>query len=122
MLYVAPPDGANYQVESDFLRDITLTATYAIQAIAGYNALASQQGLPPVEALRSILFSSNIYNPVLPNRPKVGFDAIARAIFAGYASELRAHDSGLKELQLPYSNDPKDPIFAAVEADMSKNS
>jgi hypothetical protein len=122
MLYVAPPDGNNYPVESDFLRDITLTASYAIEAIAGYNAVAAQQGLAPVEALRSILFSSNIYNPVMPKRPKVGFDTIARAIFAGYTSGLTAQKSGLKELQLPYSSDPKDPIFAAVEADMSKNS
>jgi hypothetical protein len=130
MLYAAPPDGRNYPVEADFLRDITATAKCAIQTVAEYNALAKQQGVPPVEALRSCLYSSAIYNPnpktdkSLPQgwRPKTDLGVIARAIYAGFAAELVAQNgAGLSELHLPYRDDPHDPLFAAVYADLNNS-
>jgi hypothetical protein len=81
MLYLAPPDGSNYPKEADFLADI--------KTIAGYNALAAQDGLPAIEVPRSCLFNSNIYNPakILPAK-------IAAAIFTGYFQELQAQVLG----------------------------
>jgi len=116
MLYLAPPDGSNYPKEADFLAAIKAAATYVVGTIAGYNALAAKQGLPVIEVLRSCLFSSNIYNParILPAK-------IAAAIFAGYFQELQAQDSGISELQLPYSSDKNDPLFAAIQANMTTN-
>jgi hypothetical protein len=60
MLYLAPPDGTNYPKEADFLAAIKAAATHVIKSMAGYNALAAQDGLPAIEVLRSWLFSSNI--------------------------------------------------------------
>ena len=115
MLYLAPPDGSNYPKEADFLAAIKAAATYVVRTIAGYNAVAAQDGLPAIEVLRSCLFSSGIYNPakILP--------AKIAAIFAGYFQELQAQDSGIVELQLPYSSDKSDPLFAAIQESMTAN-
>ncbi len=81
------------------------------KAVAGYNALAPKESLPAIEAVRLCLYSSVIYNP-----NDVSLDKIALAIFDGVSKELGAGGSGLKELQMPVSDDTSDPLFTAVKA------
>jgi hypothetical protein len=114
MLYVAPPKGSHYASDADFLAAITATAANIIKTIAGYNAIAAQQGLPIIEALRNTLYSSVLYNP-----SNLDHGEIARAIFAGFQSELQANaNSGLVELQFPVGGSV-DPLFAAVQTDLN---
>lgn len=120
MVYVAPPDGQYFQTHASFLAAIQTTAENMIRAVAGYNAIAAANGLPLVEALRNTLFSSSIYNRV-PHLPQVPLAVIARAIFAGIASELAKHpDCGLVELQFPVGDGSKlqGDVFAALKSDL----
>lgn len=113
MLYVAPPLDTNYATTHDFLQAIEATAANIIAAIAGYNALAAQQNLPVIQALRNTLLSSNNYNKTL----KAPLDDIAGAILAGFAAELRRQGNcGLQELQFPVGTGPKQsPLFASLQ-------
>ena len=116
MLYIAPPYGAgsNYSTNAAFLKAIEATAVNIIKTIAGYNAIAAQQNLPLIQALRNTLYSSGFYC-----KPGVGPDEIARAIFAGFQAELsRCTDCGLVELQFPVGDSSK-PLFGVVQADLS---
>lgn len=110
MLYAAPPNGMNHPDETEFLAAVGKTGQNVATAVTRYNAMAPGEDLPVIEALRLCLYSSGIYN-----RHGVSADRIALAIFDGVASSLSA-DSGLKELQMPVSDDPGDPLFAAVQA------
>ena len=113
MLYIAPPYGANYTQKSDFLAAIQATAVNMVKTIAGYNAIAAQNGQPLIEAVRNTLYSSNNYKMA-----GVSNDEIARAIFSGFTSELNATPtSGLIELQFPV-NPGGTPLFDAVQADL----
>ena len=118
MVYAAPPNGDNYANEADFLAAIQAMAVNIIQAVAGYNAIAQQQKLPVIQALRNTLFSSGIYNRSQPNT--VDPDKIARAIFAGFQSELQAQDAGLVELQFPVGRGAQDLLFGPVQDDLTQ--
>jgi hypothetical protein len=111
MLYVAPPHGNYHPVEADFLGAITRTGQNIAKAATRYNAMAPRENVPVVEALRLCLYSSVIYNP-----KHVSLDKIALAIFDGLSTEFSARASGLKEVQMPTSDDTSDPLFAAVKA------
>jgi hypothetical protein len=111
MLYAAPPHGHNHPKEADFLDAVGQTGRNIATTVARYNAIAPQQNVPGIEALRLCLYSSGIYNQY-----KVSLDKIALAIFDGVSAGLAAESSGLKELQMPYSDDPDDPLFSAVKA------
>jgi hypothetical protein len=110
MLYAAPPNGMNHPDETEFLAAIGKTGQNIATAVARYNAIAPRETQPVIDALRLCLYSSGIYN-----RHGVSADRIALAIYDGVASGLTT-DSGLKELQMPVSDDPGDPLFAAVKA------
>jgi hypothetical protein len=118
MVYAAPPYGDNYASETDFLAAIQAMAVNIIKTIAGYNALAQKQNLPLIQALRNTLFSSGIYNRAKPN--DVDPDKIARAIFAGYRSELQAQDAGLVELQFPVGRGAQGLLFGPVQDDLTQ--
>ncbi len=112
MLYVAPPCDSNYATPTAFLSAIEATASHIIRAIAGYNALAAQQQLPVIEALRNTLYSSNIYNQNL----KVPAADIAGAILAGFAAELRLQPHcGLQELQFPVGSGTQGELFGSLQ-------
>ncbi len=112
MLYVAPPCDSNYANSTAFLSAIEATASQIIRTIAGYNALAAQQQLPVIEALRNTLYSSNIYNQNL----KVPAADIAGAILAGFAAELRLQPNcGLKELQFPVGSGTQAELFGSLQ-------
>lgn len=119
MLYIAPPFGDHYASDAAFLAAIEATAVNMIATIAGYNALAPTQNLPPLEALRNTLFSSSIYNRCnrSVNPPVcVPASAIASAILAGFTAGLQAHpQSGLRELQFPAGVAPQDELFASLQ-------
>jgi hypothetical protein len=112
MVYAAPPYGDNYSDETAFLAAVQATAVTIMKAIAGYNAIAPANNQPPIQAVRNTLYSSSIYNMSPPN--EVSHDKIARAIFAGFQSELQVEDGGLMELQFPVS----DPLFWAIQDDL----
>lgn len=118
MVYAAPPNGDNYANEADFLAAIQAIAVNIIKALAGYNAIAQQQKLPVIQALRNTLFSSGIYNRSQPNT--VDPDKIARAILAGFQSELQAQDAGLVELQFPVGRGAQDLLFGPVQDDLTQ--
>ena len=112
MLYVAPPYDGNHTTTVDFLQAIEATAANIIETVAGYNALAAQQKLPVIEALRNTLFSSNEYN----KRWSVQAKDIAGAILAGFTAGLGKHPNcGLVELQFPVGTG-QDPLFASLQA------
>jgi hypothetical protein len=113
MLYVAPPNGHNHPGAADFLDAIGRTAKNIATTVARYNALASQQKLESIEALRLCLYSPAIYNP-----HNVSRDKIALAIFDGLCAGLAADDGGLREVQMPYAPEKDDgdgPLFRAVK-------
>lgn len=113
MLYVAPPKDTNYADADAFLKAIGETAEHIVATVAAYNTnVAAQHQLPAIEALRMCLYSSGIYNRKL----NVSRHRIARAIYAGLCTALQQGDSGLQEIQLPV---PADPVFAAVQADLT---
>jgi hypothetical protein len=117
MIYAAPPYGDNYASDADFLAAIQATAVNIIRAIAGYNAIAKKQNLPLIQALRNTLFSSALYNR---SKANVDPDKIARAIFAGFQSELQAQDAGLLELQFPVGRGAQGRLFGPVEDDLTQ--
>jgi len=140
MVYVAPPDGANYLTnkqdvavaKANFLIAIEATAAGIVKTVSAYNALATRQKLPVIQALRNCLFSSGIYDPkVLINpgdsKPKSLVDPseIALTIFKGFTAALQKDpDTGLEELQFPVGNGKiyQDDLFLAVQQDLAQAS
>jgi hypothetical protein len=55
----------------------------------------------------------------LPEEKTIRPAKIAAAIFGGYFQELQAQDSAIRELQLPYSSDKSDRLFAAIQEGMT---
>ena len=118
MVYAAPPYGDNYTSEADFLAAIEAMAVNIIRTVGSYNTLAKRQNLPVIQALRNTLFSSGIYNRSTSNT--VDPDKIARAIFAGFQSELLAQDAGLVELQFPVGRGAQGALFGPVQDDLAQ--
>ena len=116
MVYAAPPYGDNYASEADFLTAIQAMAVNIIKTIAGYNVIAPQQKLPVIQALRNTMFSSGLYN----RAKKVDPDKIARAMFAGFQSQLQIDDAGLSELQFPVGRGAQGLLFGPVQDDLTQ--
>jgi hypothetical protein len=117
MLYAAPPYDGNYTSKAAFLVAIEEMAQQIIRTVSQYNALAQQQQLPEIEALRNTLYSSGFYNSHL----KASQEEIARAIFKGFTSQLNLDtNTGLVELQFPVGDvaNHQDALFAAVQQDL----
>lgn len=121
MLYAAPPFDKNYLTKAAFLVAIEELAGNIVKTVSAYNALAAQQNLPPIEAIRNTLYSSGYYNNVI----NASHDEIARAIFLGYVGQLSLDpNSGILELQFPVGDAAKNqdhPLFAAVQQDLAQN-
>lgn len=114
MLYVAPPYDGNYADQTAFLQAIETTAHNIVRTVAGYNAVAAAQKLPPIEALRLTLFSSNIYN----QKYSVPAADIAHAIWRGLLAGIHAFPaSGLLELQLPAGSGSQEVLFGVLQGD-----
>lgn len=111
MLYACPPYGGNYADDTSFLKAVSQMGANCASSIGDYNAVARGQGQPLISVMRLCLFSSGIYNTNDVDKGK-----IALAIYDGMANVLVKDDCGLTRVEMPYSANPKDPMFAAVKA------
>ncbi|MEP3889507.1 MAG: hypothetical protein ABJN69_03510 [Hellea sp.] len=110
MLYACPPHGDNYADDAAFLAAISQTGANTVTSIGAYNKIAVANHQPLISAIRLCLFSSVIFNP-----NKVDKGKIALAIFDGMSQTLVKDDCGLTRVEMPYSTNPADPMFAAVK-------
>jgi len=111
MLYACPPYGGNYADDTAFLNAVGQMGANCASSIGEYNKAATGQGQPLISVMRLCLFSSGIYNTNDVDKGK-----IALSIFNGMTKVLVKDDCGLTRVEMPYSADPKDPMFAAVKA------
>lgn len=111
MLYACPPYGGNYADDTAFLAAVAQMGANCATSIGGYNKAAAGQGQPLISVMRLCLFSSGIYNTNNVDKGK-----IALSIFDGMKNILVKDDCGLTRVEMPYSSDPNDPMFAAVKA------
>lgn len=111
MLYACPPHGDNYADDTAFLAAISQTGANTVTSIGAYNKIAAANNQPLISVIRLCLFSSVIFNPNNVDKGK-----IAIAIFDGMTQALVKDDCGLTRVEIPYSTNPADPMFAAVKA------
>ena len=111
MLYACPPHGSNYADDAAFLAAISQTGANTVTSIGAYNKIAAAHKQPLISVIRLCLFSSVIFNP-----NKIDKGKIALAIFDGMTQALVKDDCGLTRVEMPYSTNANDPMFAAVKA------
>ncbi|WP_371396050.1 hypothetical protein [Fretibacter rubidus] len=111
MLYACPPFGYNYVDDAAFLAACGDMGANCALAIGAYNKIASANGQPLISVMRLCLFSSGYYNT-----NKVALDKIALAIYDGLSNALIKDDCGLTRVEMPYSTNAHDPLYAAVKA------
>lgn len=95
MLYLVPPNGADYPQAADFLAAVNAAARMVIAALATYNAAvsagaASYAGCPPITDLRSCLFSGGQFR-----HPRASVDDVARTIAQGFDEAAGNRTTGL---------------------------
>lgn len=110
MLYACPPYAYNYVDDAGFLVACSDMGGICALTIGAYNKIAAANNQPLVSVMRLCLFSSGGYNP-----NHVSKDKIALAIFAGLTKTLAVDDCGLTRIEMPYSSNPHDPMYAAVK-------
>ncbi|CAM3698233.1 hypothetical protein [Parendozoicomonas haliclonae] len=84
MVYIVPPNGADYNTKDEFLAAVRKTAANTLALVHEYNMRAKARGLEPLETLRTCRFSSGNYAKAGVNE----YD-VARAIDEGYNQACR---------------------------------
>ena len=113
MIYVCPPNGANYASAAKFLAAVQATALNLIGAVRTYNQRLVPQlgGLSRLAVMRLFLFSSGIYRPA---QASVG--QVAQAVCSGLLDGLASGPTGLTAIQLPNGSGEYSSVAPAPEA------